>query len=129
MSMRTFQALLLVAVAAGLTAACSSEYASPSATPSHQVVNSGTLTGHLLRVGGPSPGKPIALSGTVTVQGPSGSQDVIVDSSGRYTVSVSPGTYSVVGHSPQVSLACPGEGKVHVRAGATAKLDAICSIR
>jgi hypothetical protein len=79
-----------VALLALLTA-CSS-HGSSAAT--------GTLTGHLLLVGRPAPGKPRALVGTIITNGPAGRGVIATDATGSFTVDLPPGRYSLTGRSP-----------------------------
>ena len=103
--MRISLGLTLAAVClAGLTAACSG-----------QAPAEGTLTGHLYGVGGPAPGLPRPWPGTVTLTGPGIRRDIPVGASGSYSVMVSPGTYTVTGHSPLY-----GSGAVLCRAAGAA---------
>lgn len=80
-------ACLLVA----LVTACSDHSA-------HQAT--GTLTGHLFLVGGPAPGKPRALTGTVIANGPGGSRIASTDATGKFVLRLPAGRYSLTGRSP-----------------------------
>lgn len=104
----------------GLAAACSGQ--SPA---------DGTLTGHLYGVGGPPPGLPRAWPGTVTLTGPGVHRDVPVGASGRYSVMVPAGKYTVVGHSPLYDGGaglCQAATKVTVTSGHTTKADVLCQM-
>jgi hypothetical protein len=61
---------------------------------------SATIHGRLAAVGGPAPGAPRPLPGTVTVRTPTSEITVPVGKDGRYSVEVAPGHYQVEGHSP-----------------------------
>ena len=109
-------------------AACST---GPTPQPQPSV---GTLSGHILRVGGPMVGDPVPMPGKVTITSSSGSRDVIVGDDGAYSVPLTPGRYSVLGHSPlepvgsgQV-LPCPGESPAVITVGETTTVDAICVV-
>jgi hypothetical protein len=59
---------------------------------SHLVRTHGTL----VRVGGPAPGRPVAMAGVrVRLQGDGESADVRTDRHGRFAFDVAPGTYTV----------------------------------
>jgi hypothetical protein len=122
MSLRTFGALRGVAVIL-LLSGC----ASPS--PS-----TGTLTGHLRQVGGPPPGVNRTVPGSVTVTGGGTTRELGVGTDGAFTIDLSPGTYTVVGHSPTTlngdKLAdCPAAAPVVIASGATTTSDPVCSIK
>lgn len=114
--------LPLVAVClAGFTAACSAQ--GPA---------DGTLTGHLYGVGGPAPGLPRPLPGTVTVTGPGVHRDVPVGASGSYSVRVPAGSYTVVGHSPLYVSGrglCRAERIATVTSGHSTTVDVLCQMR
>jgi hypothetical protein len=60
-----------------------------------------TITGRLLAIGGPAQPAGRPLAGTVTVTSNGGKPlTLTVGSSGRYSITVAPGTYQVQGHSP-----------------------------
>lgn len=62
-----------------------------------------TVTGLLVRVGGPAPGSPVPLPGTVLAQTAAGDQfTTTTDNDGRFRLSLPPGSYRLTGHSPQV---------------------------
>ena len=111
---------LLVLISLGV-AACSQQ---PRAT-------TGTLQGHLYRVGGPAPGSPVPLSGTITVTGNATSWEIKADVDGYYTVAVPPGRYTVTGHSPNINDSrqpCPAPNPGQISIGRTTTLDSYCSI-
>jgi len=75
---------------------------SPRASPAigHPLQVAGTIAGALVRVGGPSPGAPVALPGQVTATSSAGRKfTVTVGKSGKFVLSVSPGEYKLTGHS------------------------------
>jgi hypothetical protein len=95
----------------------------------------GAVSGSLLRVGGPSPGAAVALSGQVVATNAAGTRfTAAVGSSGRYRLALSPGTYQLTGHSPMVDsngaqMLCAATRPVHITAGKTASgVDVICSV-
>lgn len=62
-----------------------------------------TVTGLLVRVGGPAPGSPVPLPGTVVARSPAAAQfTTTTGKNGRFQLSLPPGTYRLTGHSPQV---------------------------
>ena len=88
----------------------------------------GTITGHLYQVGGPAPGAPTPVPGTVYV---SGEGSVAVGSDGRFSIAVPAGTYTLSGSSPLIEDNAPGCGSrkaVTVEVGVVAKMDVICDI-
>lgn len=91
----------------------------------------GTLSGHFTLAGGPAPGTVRPLSGTVTVKGPGGTQNVAVAADGAYTFSLAPGQYSVVGTSPPHNGPWCGSGTdpVTVVGGNTVVADVVCPMR
>jgi hypothetical protein len=91
----------------------------------------GTLTGHLYGVGGPAPGSPRPWPGTVTLTGPGVHLDVSVGASGAYSVTVPPGTYTVVAHSPLYGGGaglCQAEGAAVVTIGHSTRADVLCQM-
>lgn len=88
-----------------------------------------TITGHLYRVGGPPPGLPSPMPGTIYV---SGGSSVPAGSDGSFSLTVSPGTYTLLGHSPAIedgNAVCQAGRSVTVQAGAVVNVDVICHIR
>jgi hypothetical protein len=79
---------VVLLVAAALLTAC-------SGSPHH-----GTLSGRLYVVGGPSPGAPRAVDGTVVGVGPSGRHIAKAGGDGHYTMHLPVGTHAVSGTSP-----------------------------
>jgi hypothetical protein len=128
--MRRIMGGLALLVAAGgmpLLAACTGHGTS--------AVNAGAVSGSLLRVGGPSPGAPVPLTGQVVATSSAGTRfTVAVGGSGRYRLTLSPGIYQVTGRSPMVyvngaQMPCAAARPVHITAGKTASgVDVICSI-
>ncbi len=93
----------------------------------------GTLTGHLMSVGGPAgvPSHPMDV-GAVTVHGPGGDHTVPVSTSGRYTLTLRPGTYTVTGRSPGFldgRGGCSATAEVTVNRGRTSGADVFCQLR
>src|SRR3954447_1728253 len=86
-----------VALLTVLTCACSS---GPQRT---------AVTGHLLRVGGPAPGAPLPLPGTVTATRSDGDATTVrTGSDGAYQLRLAPGIYSLSGASPEVDNGTAG---------------------
>lgn len=116
---------------AGFAAACSTPGPADSTLTGHGPAD-GTLTGHLYGVGGLAPGLPRSWPGTVTLIGPGVHRDVRVGASGRYSVMVPPGKYTVVGHSPLYnsgSALCHAAGVATVTSGHTGKADVWCQMK
>ena len=118
----TLLSLLPVTAASVLLASCSSPTGPPGPT--------GTLTGTLQAVGGPSGAGPRALSGQVTAQRSNGARDIIsVGANGRFSVPVPVGTYTVSGQSPQYeggTADCKASGPVTVTKGLTSSVKIDC---
>jgi hypothetical protein len=128
-------ALLVSTAALAALAGCGSGETPPDITftgaPSIPIPPSALVRGSLLRVGGPAPGSPVPLAGTITFVGTNGTTTTDVDATGRYAVALSPGDYRISGTSPQVA----GQTCMTVKPVITARVDAettadvICSIK
>jgi nucleotide-binding universal stress UspA family protein len=60
-----------------------------------------TVRGTFVRVGGPAPGAPVPLPGTITARAATGSTfAATAGRNGRFTLSLPPGRYYVTGRSP-----------------------------
>jgi hypothetical protein len=95
-------------------------------------VATGTLQGHLLQGGGPPPGTPRAVDGTVTVEGAGVHRVLDVGLDGAFSVVVPPGRYTVVGTSPGFddgTAPCPADGATIVTAGTVTTVDPTCHMR
>jgi hypothetical protein len=128
--------LLLALISLALVTACSGAHSgtgsSPVMTATGTPAGSGTLHGHLYGVGGPAPGSPRPFSGTITVSGNGTSREAKVGSDGAYSVTIPPGRYTVIGHSPHYSdgvPACPGPNSAQVSNGGTTTMDAYCQMK
>ena len=79
-----------------------------------------TVTGLLIRVGGPHPGSPVPLPGTVVARSAAGEQfTTTAGEDGRFQLSLPPGSYELTGYSPEVlgdgqQALCRAERAVHV---------------
>jgi hypothetical protein len=92
----------------------------------------GTLRGHLYGVGGPAPGAQAPWAGTVTVTGSGFHRDIAVGPDGAYSLTLPPGSYTVVGHSPSYDDAaapCPAPREAKITSGSSTTLDAICQMK
>jgi hypothetical protein len=122
---RATAAIFTMITLAATAAACSS---SPS-------VPTGTVSGMLIRVGGPAPGAPVPLPGQVTATPvASGSAHTSkVGADGQFEITLAPGAYRFTGHSPMIQggkLTCIAVHVVHVSSGnATVGVNVICPIR
>jgi hypothetical protein len=119
-------ALALALLAGSALAGCSGHHATPAP---------GTVTGTLIRVGGPAPGAAIPLPGRVVAMSSAGVRfSAAVPRNGRYRLSLPPGTYQLTGYSPLVysggsELRCVAARAVHLASGQTAPgVDVVCSI-
>jgi hypothetical protein len=115
---------LAAACLAGFVAACSGQ--GPA---------DGTVTGHLYGVGGPAsvaaPPSPRPWPGTVILTGPGVHREVPVGANGTFSVTVPPGKYSVVGHSPLYgsgAYLCQAAGPVTVTSGHTTQAAVLCQM-
>jgi hypothetical protein len=91
-----------------------------------------TISGRLLREGGPEPGPPVALPGLVTLE-PVGKGPAVViqvGDDGRYSAQVLPGRYTITGNSPRIQggAATCGTVPTPVTARHSVTVDVICSI-
>jgi hypothetical protein len=91
----------------------------------------GRLVGTLEAVGGPAPGTPRSLRGTVFIMTTDGVPviDVHVGSKGKFSTSVPKGSFKVSGRSPQYEGGkepCVAPGKVNVLKGKTTKVVVLC---
>jgi hypothetical protein len=72
-------------------------------TVTQPTVTQPTVTGKFVRVGGPAPGSPVPLPGTITARAATGQTFTArAGSNGRFTLSLPPGTYRVSGRSPLI---------------------------
>jgi hypothetical protein len=83
-----------------------------------------TVTGELLRVGGPAPGDSVPLSGTVALRSQQMAITVEVDASGMFTVSVPSGQYRVNGELP-----CPASKDVDTDLRVVSHVQVVCHVR
>jgi hypothetical protein len=118
----TLLSLLPAMAASVLLASCSSPDSPPGPT--------GTLTGTLQAVGGPSGAGPRALSGQITLHGSNGHiTSITVAANGRFSAPVPVGKYTVSGQSPQYqggNADCRASGPVTVTQGVTSTVKVDC---
>lgn len=102
-----------------------------SNTPSNAPV--GIIEGTMREVGGPPPGIDKRLPGSLTASRTDGKPvTAAVDGAGRFSLSLAPGKYHVVGHSPQYgdgTYDCEAGGPVTVTAHTVTHIELVCSIR
>jgi hypothetical protein len=114
--------LLPVAIASVFLAGCGSPTKPPGPT--------GTLIGTLQAVGGPSGNGHRALSGQITLNGSGGHiTGITVGATGRFSVPVPVGTFTVSGRSPQYeggAGVCHASAPVTVSKGVTTKVQVDC---
>ena len=112
----------LVVVAVAILTGC-------SGTATYQPV-----TGTLVRVGGPSPGSPVPLPGTVAASNAAGEFTAVAGRNGHFQLSLPAGTYRLTGHSPQVrangrEMLCFAQRSLHVATSKPVRgIRVICSI-
>lgn len=91
------------------------------------------VPGKFVRIGGPAPGSPVPLPGTITAR-PAAGQAVTarVGQDGRFTLSLPPGIYRVTGRSALMQsgqMICTATAQVHVSRGKPARpVTVVCSI-
>ncbi len=122
--------LLVGTMALGLTA-CAGGVTSGLTT---STTATGLVKGTLETVGGPAPGTPNPVNGTITLTNARGARRTTpAGSDGRFSVHVAPGTYRVSGTSPKVTdnsnpETCLAAAPVEVSVGKVATADVYCSI-
>jgi len=92
-----------------------------------------TVTGKLVRVGGPAPGSPVPLPGQIVARDAQGHVfRTTAGRNGRFRLSLPPGTYRLTGHSPRIQdgkALCAAAKPVRVtKASAAAGIQVVCSI-
>jgi hypothetical protein len=94
-----------------------------------------TVTGILVRVGGPPPGSPVPLPGKVEARNDAGEVfTAATGNNGRFQLSLPPGTYQLTGHSPHVLAngrrgLCTAERTLYVTKNKTVRnIQVVCSI-
>ena len=100
---------------------------------SSQPTDGRAVTGILVRVGGPAPGSPVPLPGTVVARNAAGGQFVATTSkNGRFQLSLPLGTYRLTGHSPLMQsgqMLCTAMRAVHViKTKPIRNIQVVCSI-
>jgi hypothetical protein len=77
-----------------------------------------TVPGRFVRAGGPAPGSPVPLPGTITARTATGETfTATAGRVGRFTLSLPPGTYRVTGRSPLMQsgqMICAATAELHV---------------
>jgi hypothetical protein len=93
-------AVLLLTVA-GCGGGAAKQPKANTSVPPTSAPATGIVQGRLLAVGGPAPGDPRPMAGTVTFIGPDGSTaKAPVDKTGRFSIGLYPGLYRIRGSSP-----------------------------
>jgi len=92
-----------------------------------------TVPGTFVRVGGPAPGSPFPLPGTITARAVTGETFTAKTGlDGRFKLSLPPGSYRVTGRSPLMQsghMMCAATAQLHVSRGQPARsVTVICSI-
>jgi hypothetical protein len=92
-----------------------------------------TVSGTFVRVGGPAPGAPFPLPGTITAHAATGATYMASSGqNGRFKLSLPPGTYQVTGRSPLMQsgqMVCSATSELHVsRQKPAGHLTVVCSI-
>lgn len=94
--------------------------------------NRHTVSGTFVRVGGPAPGAPFPLPGNITARADTGATfTASTGSSGRFKLSLPPGTYHVTGTSPLMQggkMVCAAAKELHVTAASGGSVTVVCSI-
>lgn len=104
----------------------------PRVTQTPSVGGLGTLVGHLYAVGGPAPGSPRGISGTITARGTNGSRTVKTSHDGGFRIQLPTGTYTLRGHSRlynQGASPCTAPHSVAVKRDQTVSIDVLCQMK
>jgi len=91
------------------------------------------VPGRFVRVGGPPPGSPVPLPGTITARAVTGGTfTATAGNSGRFTLSLPPGSYHVTGRSPLMQsgqMICVATAELRVtRSKPADSVNVVCSI-
>jgi len=91
------------------------------------------VPGTFVRVGGPSPGSPVPLPGTVTARAATGGTfTATAGRDGRFTLSLPPGAYQVTGRSPLMQsgqMICAATAELRISRGKHPRpVTVVCSI-
>jgi hypothetical protein len=129
--MRTLRrASTVVVVALAFLAGCGGPSAHQGGAATYQ-----SVTGMLVRVGGPPPGSPVPLPGRVAANDAAGHEfTAMAGRNGHFQLSLPAGTYRLTGHSPQVwsngrEMLCLAERSLHVAASKPVRgIRVVCSI-
>lgn len=122
----------VLAVSIAVVAGCSANPATHSA--GHQrAVSQQTVTGKFVRAGGPAPGSPVPLPGTITARAASGQTFTArVGGNGRFKLSLPPASYYVTGRSPLMQsgqMICGAAARLRVtRDKPPSPVTVVCSI-
>jgi hypothetical protein len=92
-----------------------------------------TVSGTFIRVGGPAPGAPFPLPGTITARTAAGAMfTATAGSNGRFKLSLPPGAYHVTGRSPLIQsgqAVCDATKELRVsRSTPEPHITVVCSI-
>jgi hypothetical protein len=91
------------------------------------------VPGTFVRVGGPAPGSPVPLPGTITARAVTGQTfTATAGRGGRFTLSLPPGSYHVSGRSPLMQsgqMTCAATAELRVtRSKPAGPVAVVCSI-
>jgi len=118
--------IIAVLLATAFLTSCGNDQG-PSAASSQQPT--GTVTGQLMLVGGPAPGAPVPLTGTVTAQGRGSDHVATTDSHGRFSFNLPVGSYLLSGHSPKYddgNGTCNSEAQITVQPHRVQQVNVLC---
>ena len=92
-----------------------------------------TVPGTFVRVGGPAPGSPFPLPGTISARAATGETfTATAGRDGRFKLSLPPGSYRVTGRSPLMQsgqMTCDATAELRVTRGKPAgPVTVVCSI-
>lgn len=130
--MITVRSATVVLLAAGFLTGCSSHHSAPAPAPvtgSHDDGPAQTrVTGSLLLTGGPAGASPEGVPGRVTFEADTGARKTTdADPAGAFTITLSPGRYTVAGSSTQFPGSCAADGPVTVPSGGLTGVKVACS--
>lgn len=106
--------------------------AGPTSTSTEVALSRGTVTGDLVRVGGPAPGTTVPLTGTIRFIRAGESVHLAVGRDGRFSVLLPAGRYDVEGASPRIddgASPCSRVVQLVVMAGRTITQRLVCDIK
>jgi hypothetical protein len=124
--------IAVLAMSTAIVAGCSAGPGTPS-VGARSADHEHNVTGRFVRVGGPAPGSPVPLPGTITARSATGQTfTAAAGSNGRFKLSLPPGSYRVTGRSPLMQsgqMICDATARLRVtRDKPAGRVTVVCSI-